>query len=147
MTYSFQNSDVVLSRNLDRLLVGPHSRKVLLQPKILEVLLERIWTISIMHDDQTLYSPDELAAVYQFENTHCRYPNGSYKVSLPRKNPPQQFGESRSTALKWFLSIERQLSHKGKLGNYNKTMREYLSLNNVEAVPLAELDKVPVHMM
>ena len=60
-------------------------------------------------------------------------------VSLPRKDDPPELGESRTTAVRWFLRNEKSLRAKGKLEAFQQVLQEYLDLGHVEIVPPDQL--------
>ena len=65
-------------------------------------------------------SIEERTVVKHFENHHHRTPEGRFVVPLPRKPESQSLGESRSQAVKRFLSLERSLARKGQSQNLSE---------------------------
>ena len=63
-------------------------------------------------DDTPQLSPDDQQAMDYFRDTHCRLESGQCAVALPRRDNTPELGESRSTALRRFLSNERTLHRK-----------------------------------
>ena len=54
-------------------------------------------------------SLEERTIVGHFQETHSRFPEGRFIVSLLKKPGVPPFGESRSQAVRRFLSLERSL--------------------------------------
>lgn len=79
-----------------------------------------------------------------FANTHSRSPSGRFTVPLPRQTGAQPLGESRSQAVRRFLSLERSLRSKGKFAEFARVLEEYFELGHAEPVPYPDLQK-PVH--
>ena len=68
---------------------------------------------------------------------------GQYQVQLPQQLPMPELGESRSTAVRRFLSNERNLKRRGKWEEFHKALLEYPALKHAECVPAEELYKPP----
>ena len=81
--------------------------------------------------------------VRHFESNHTRSKEGRFIVPLPKKPNERPIGESRSQAVKRFLSLERSLNQKGCFQEFNTVMQEYLDLKHGEAVPIPDLEKPP----
>lgn len=64
-------------------------------------------------------------------------------VALPKNPNSIPIGESRSQALKHFLSLERSLATKGRFIDFDAVMQEYLVLKHAELIPPDEL-KTPL---
>ena len=60
-----------------------------------------------------ILTADEARAVYHFNRTVQRAPDGHYSICLPRKQPTPKLGVSKSVAIKRFSSNCRSLKHKG----------------------------------
>ena len=98
-----------------------------------------------------VYSPEERVVVEQFKATHHRAADGMFVVPLPRK---QDAGESRSQAVRRFLSLERALHSKGQFKEVHDVIQEYFDLGHAEPVPVPALDKpmtevfyLPIHVV
>lgn len=76
-----------------------------------------------------------------FKAHHFRDVDGRFVVPLPRKPDAQPLGESRSQAVRRFLSLERSLHAKGHLADFNAVMKEYFDMGHAERVPLTDLQK------
>ena len=64
-------------------------------------------------------------------------------MPLPRRPDAKPLGESRSQAVRRFLSLEHSLHCKGQFADFNAVMQEYFDLKHAENVPLADLNKPP----
>ena len=64
-------------------------------------------------------------------------------MPLPKKDETKQLGESRSLALRRFLSLERSLHAKGQFEKVGKVIQEYFDLGHAEMVPAGDLTKPP----
>lgn len=71
-----------------------------------------------------------------FERTHRRTPDGRYIVRMPLKLPASALGDSRETALKRLLAMERRFMRDPMLKeNYIAFMKEYQSLGHMVDAP------------
>ena len=96
-------------------------------------MLERLWLRE---------EPPKQDAVHL--DTYQRLPNGRYSVTLPRKDPPVELGESRPLALKRYLANERSLHRNNKLQKpFEAALREYIELDHAELVPQQDLQLPP----
>ena len=64
-------------------------------------------------------------------------------VPLPKNPSSKPLGETRSTAVRRFLSLERSLHSKNQFFEFAAVMNEYVDLNHAELVPAAVLKKPP----
>ena len=64
-------------------------------------------------------------------------------VPLPKNPSSKPLGETRSTAVRRFLSLERSLHSKNQLFEFVAVMNDYVDLNHAELVPAADLKKPP----
>lgn len=99
-------------------------------------------------------SLEERTIVRHFQETHSRSPEGRFIISLPKKPGVSPLGESRSQAVRRFLSLERSLHGRGLFQEVNEIMLEYLSLGHAENVPLTDAYKpqstvyyLPMHVV
>ena len=88
-------------------------------------------------------TPEKRAAVQHSKSSHRRTPEGRFVVPFPRREDSKPLGESRSTAVKRFLSLERSLHSKGQFKEVGEVMNKYLKMGHAELVPHADLDKPP----
>ena len=68
-------------------------------------------------------------------STHTRQSDGRYVVALPFKPEHEPLGESKSLAIKRFLSLEKRFSKDEELrAEYVNFMREYQDLGHMQPV-------------
>ena len=104
-------------------------------------LLRRFWEIEENTKHETNLSPEERSVVEHFEMSHRHSPDGRFIVPLPKKPHAPPLGESRSHAVRRFLSLERSLRASGDFEMFNSVMQEYFEMEHAEPVPTADLDK------
>ena len=87
-----------------------------------------------------------------FVKTHRRDEQGRFIVLLPMKLERTPLGESRSLAVKRFLSLERALQSKDEFEQFAHVMQEYFAMGHVE--PVEDLNKscqdvyyLPMHVV
>jgi hypothetical protein len=107
----------------------------------LSSLLRKFWEIEEGPGNNTDLSPEERAAVSHFKENHHRTKDGRFVVPLPKKPDPPSLGESRSQAVRRFVSLERSLQLKNEFSTFNSVMQEYSDLCHAEPVPPADLGK------
>ena len=105
-------------------------------------LIRRFWEIEENFKDVVL-SPEEKLVAKHFNSNHSRTPDGRFIVPLPRNPKAKSIGESRSSAIRRFLSLERSLTAKGQYSEFTRVMEEYLQLEHAELVPVTDLRKPP----
>ena len=104
-------------------------------------LLRKFWEIEESPGNDILSSAEEQAAVLHFKENHRRTESGRFIVPLPRKSNPPSVGESRSQAVRRFLSLEHSLHSKNEFSAFDEVMQEYFDLCHAELVPAADLEK------
>ena len=89
-----------------------------------------------------------------FMDTHTRSPDGRFIVALPKRHGVKPLGESRSQAIRRFLSLERSLNSRCLFKEVNEVVLEYFELGHAEVVPFEDFykpqDKVfylPIHVV
>ena len=107
-------------------------------------LLRQFWEIEENVNPETNLSPEEKSVVQHFNQNHYRSTDGRCVVPLPKKPHAPLLGESRSHAVRRFLSLERALRSKGEFEDFDAVIREYFELQHAEPVPTPDLDK-PQH--
>ena len=118
-------------------------------------VLKRFWEIEEHHSNNDLtLTPDEKYVVEHFKANHLREEDGSFVVPLPRVPDLPQMGESKSMAVRRYLSLERSLKSKGKIKEFHSVMEEYVQLGHAELVPTPDLQKpdhksfyLPMHIV
>ena len=109
-------------------------------------VLRKFWEIEEKPMNDSTLSPEERTVVHNFRDNHSRSDSGRFVVPLPKKPDAKQIGESRSQAVRRFLSLERSLHAKHQFDEFGSVMREYLDLGHAELVPPSDLEK-PEHQV
>jgi hypothetical protein len=104
-------------------------------------LLRKFWEVE--ENPRSGSNLAEQKALQHFKISHSRQPNGRFVVPLPKKENAKQLGESRSHALRRFLSLERSLHYKGQFEKFGEVIQEYFDLGHAEIVPTEDLTKPP----
>ena len=84
--------------------------------------------------------------MHHFRDNHSRTDSGRFVVPLPKKPDAKAIGESRSQAVRRFLSLERSLHAKNQFDEFGSVMKEYLDMGHAEQVPPSDLEK-PQHQV
>jgi hypothetical protein len=103
-----------------------------------EEILQRFWTPEKAPETRQTLSPVEKLVVDDFNLSHRRDADGHFIV--------RPLGESRTQALRRFLSIERRLHNLKVYDDYSAVVNEYLSSGHAEKIPINELNKPPSEM-
>ena len=103
-------------------------------------LLRKFWEIEECPNDQSYLTPEERLVVQHFKDNHSRSEDGHFIVPLPKKPHAKSLGESRSQAVRRFLSLERSL-HAKEFDEFDSVMNEYFEKGHTELVPLDDLEK------
>ena len=106
-------------------------------------ILRKFWEIEGSPSDQVSLSVEERTVVRHFESHHTRSKEGRFIVPLPKDPNARLICESRSQAVRRFLSLERSLNLKGRFQDFNSVMQEYVDLGHAEVVPVSDLEKPP----
>ncbi|XP_063902582.1 uncharacterized protein LOC135122314 [Zophobas morio] len=100
----------------------------------LERSIQKLWEVEAVPRLQTL-SPDEELCEDIYNKTYTRTDKGRFVVSLPFRDTPPTFEDSRSIAINRFLHLEAKLLKQPQLyAQYSKFMQEYLEFNHMEPV-------------
>jgi hypothetical protein len=120
----------------------------------IEDILRKFWEIEEAPTNEVTLSLEERTVLHHYQSTHSRTPDGRFMVHLPKKSDARSIGESRSRALKRFLSLERSLTLKSQFAEVDHIMREYVSLGHAEIVPHEDFGKpqeavfyLPMHVV
>ena len=127
----------IQSSNLSYCTVSSHHTSV----ASTDELLRKFWEIEEKSHSPTNLSPEERTVVKQFQENHRRTNTGRFIVPLPRKSQAKDIGESRTQAVRRFLTLERSLHSKNRFCEFSNVMDEYLQLQHAELVPVADLHK------
>ena len=106
-------------------------------------ILRKFWEIEECPRNASTHSPEERAVVRHFAKNHKRSEEGRFVVPLPKNPQTKPLGESRSSAVRRFLSLERSLNSKNQFEEFATVMNEYMDLKHAELVPEADLHKPP----
>ncbi|XP_053691129.1 uncharacterized protein LOC128739658 [Sabethes cyaneus] len=107
----------------------------------LDDLLTRFWELESCKTNSIL-SLEEYACEKLFDRTTVRDATGRFIVTLPKKDfLIRQLGDSKSSALRRFLSLERRLDLNPELKlMYSEFIHEYLRMGHMEEVVADEED-------
>ncbi len=104
-------------------------------------ILRRFWEIEDDPLSETFLSPEERSVVQHFKTNHSRTENGRFVVPLPKRENTKPLGESRSQAVRRFLSLERTLHANSRFNELGEVMEEYFDLGHAKLVPPEDLTK------
>ena len=79
--------------------------------------------------------------VRHFKETHSRSETGRFIVPPPKNPQSKSLGESRSQAVRRFISLECSLYSKGHFQEFSAVMEEYFQLGHAELVTPNDLQK------
>ena len=108
-------------------------------------LLRKFWEIEEQVNNTAFLSAEEFYVTKHFEEHHARTADGKFIVPLPMKQEAGILGESRSTAVKRFLSLERSLNSKGQFNQFSEVIQEYFDMGHAEQVPPSSTHLSPEH--
>ena len=86
-------------------------------------------------------SQNERIAVQHFKTNHTRKQDGRFVVPLPKQSNDMILGESRSQAVRRFLSLERSLNRKNQFVEFDAVIQEYFKLQHAEPIPPEDFQK------
>ena len=104
-------------------------------------LFRKFWEIEEFPNDQSYLTPEERLVVQHFKDNHSQSEDGRFIVPLPKKPHAKSLGESRSQAVRRFLSLEQSLHAKEQFDEFDSVMNEYFEIGHAELVPLDDLEK------
>ena len=90
---------------------------------------------------ETILSSEERSVVQHFKENHRRTKTGRFIIPLPKRPNAKTLGESRSQAVRRFLTLERSLRSIDQFGSFNDVMEEYFQMGHAELVPTTDLEK------
>ena len=106
-------------------------------------LLRKFWEIEKSEISNTVLSLEEKLVLQHYKSNHYRTESGAFVVPLPKREDSKPLGESRSKAVRRFLSLERSLCPAGHKDEFDSVMNEYFELGHAEIVPHSDLEKPP----
>lgn len=138
---------IVAGRIPDESNPGPQAAVFLCSLAELNDQLAKFWELETCHVTST-YSVEESLCEQIFRKTTIRDESGRYGVTLPKKNEViQHLGDTRSSALKRFLSLERRFAYNLELkAMYAEFIHEYQSMGHMKEVE-DELAGVPAYYL
>ena len=104
-------------------------------------LLRKFWEIEELRTGPPTLTLEEKSVMSHFENTHSRDGAGRFVVPLPIQPHAKPLGESRSLAMRRFLSMERSLQVKNQFQPLVEVIDEYFEKGHAELVPDSDLEK------
>ena len=106
-------------------------------------LLRKFWEIEKCETSNTVLSSEERSVLQHYQRNHYRTDSGMFVVPLPKKENSMPLGETRSKAVRRFLSLETSLRSKERDNEFHSVMEEYIKLRHAEVVPEVDLEKPP----
>ena len=106
-------------------------------------ILQRFWQLEETPPESLLLSSEETTVMNHFKENHYRSSQGRFVVPLPKRPTAPSLGESRSQAVRRFLSLEKSLHSRNRFDKFTEVMDEYFSLGHAEQVPVIDLQKPP----
>ena len=107
-------------------------------------MLKKFWDVErAQSPEHTVLTSEEKSVTEHYPKNHYHDESGMFIVPLPKLDDACSIGESRSKAVRRFLSLERSLLSNGQKDQYNDMMIEYFEMGNAERVPQIDLDKQP----
>ena len=103
-------------------------------------ILRKFWELEQAPTPSMSLTPEEKYVVEHFDSNHSRDESGRFVVPLPRKIDVKPIGESRSRALRRFISLERSLHQGKKFLEVDAIVTEYFTLGHAEPVPAEDLN-------
>ena len=111
-------------------------------------LLSKFWEVEETPKSHTMnsYSQEERSVIHHFKENHHKSMDGRFVVPLPRKPGAKALGESRTQAVRRFLSLERSLHSKNQFKDFSDVIEEYFEMDHAEPVPADDVHK-PSHQV
>ena len=106
-------------------------------------ILKKFWEIEESPLAKPALTLEERTVVKHFDTHHYCTDDGSFVVPLPKRSGCKSLGESRSQAIRRFLSLERSLTQRNKFHEFQTVMQDYLELGHAESMPSIDIDKPP----
>ena len=111
-------------------------------------LLSKFWEVEETPKNHSMdfYSQEECLVVCHFKENHRKSKDGRFVVPLPCKPGAKALGESRTQAVRRFLSLERSLHSKNQFKDFSDVIEEYFEMDHAELVPTDDMQK-PSHQV
>ena len=136
----------VLSGKIDTIQHTPQVTTLHVVTESSNDILHKFWELEEQPKEIPLLSHEEREVVRHFESNHYRKDDGRFVVPLPRNNTCKPIGESRTQAVRRFISLEKALHSNGQFKAFETVMSEYMDLGHAELVPFEDLEKPPHHV-
>ena len=105
-------------------------------------LLRRFWEVEQQRPSGPAISTiEEKTALQHYHENYRRNESGRFIVPLPRREDAKQLGESRSKAVRRYLSLRHSLISNNQKSQFDEVLKEYLDLGHAEKVPHVYLQK------
>ena len=101
----------------------------------------KFWEIEEPPLSDVALSLEERSVMQHFKENHSRTPEGRFVVPLPKKPDIHPLGESRSQAVRRFMSLERSLHSRDQFGEFSTVMDEYFEMKHAELVPDRDFER------
>lgn len=92
-------------------------------------ILRQFWEVEEKSMSRDVLTPDERLALDHFNNQYTRMKDGRFIVPLPRKPGAQPLGETRSQAVRRFISFECSLHSKGYFREFKAVMNDTFKMD------------------
>ena len=111
-------------------------------------LLSKFWEVEETPKNCSMdsYSQEERLVVHHFKENHRKSKDGRFVVPLPCKPGAKALGESRTQAVRRFLSLEQSLRTKNQFKDFLDVIEEYFEMDHAELVPTDDMQK-PSHQV
>ena len=106
-------------------------------------ILQNFWEVEKRVTYTPTLSAEERYVVNHFQENHTHDTDGRIVVHLPKKLDARPLGESRSTAVRCFLFLERSLRARGQSDQFDKCIQEYFKIGHAEEVPQSSMNCSP----
>ena len=108
-------------------------------------LLRKFWEVEETPKSHSLDSgsSEERSVARHFRENHYKSKDGRFVVPLPCKPEAKALGESRTQAVRRFLSLERSLHSKNRFKEFSDVLEEYFEMDHAEQVPTDDVQKLP----
>lgn len=128
--------------NLSHLCIASHHSSISSSDDI----LRKFWEIKEHPSNDSTLSPEERSVVQHFNKSHTRTSTGIFVVPLPKKPYSKLLGESRSQAVRRFMSLEQSLHAKNQFEEFSAVIEEYFETEHAELIPIADLQRPPTEV-